>query len=136
MTQKRHKKNKVGIFLAINILIFFVLIIAFGRGYFGHLQVQREIKSMEEQYEELQQTELQTLSLIDQLASPYYLEAQGRTKHGLAREGETLIIVDDGIEMIDSSEDRQQEIKAANPKIWFYYFFNRNYFEELKNYEN
>ncbi|MBU0614299.1 septum formation initiator family protein [Patescibacteria group bacterium] len=129
-------KNKIKIFLGINILLFFVLVVAFGREYVSHLQIQREIKSMESEYEELQQTKLQTLNLIEELASPYYLEAQGRTKHGLAKEGETLIIIEGENELFSGDVQVEEEIKIANPKVWFYYFFNHERFEELKNYED
>lgn len=126
--------NKIGFFVLVNIVILFFLVIAFGREYIGNIQVEHEIATLEQERERLETQQLDSLNLIDELSSEYYLEKEGRTKHGLAKNGETLVVIqqeeEDEIDFEVSEDDYLAEIK--NPERWFYYFFDKAQFEALK----
>lgn len=119
----------------INVAVLILLIFAFGREYVGNLQIEQEIAMQEAEREDLKQEELATLSLIQQLSSEYFLETEGRTKQGLGKEGEQLVIIT-GVEEEVSEEsagffEAYTEGGISNPMRWFYYFFRPDVFSEL-----
>ena len=128
MTQRNGQglAKKTKLFIGLNLIIFFFFVVAFGREYVGHVQIERELKQLEEQRAALEDEQLSTLSLIADLSSEYYLESEARTKHGLAREGETLIVVTDTIQaerdVLGVTDDSLTMM--SNPAKWFFYFFD------------
>ena len=129
MSQRHQQKKsrKVKLFLALNVVVLFFLMIAFGREYIGNLQIRHEIQELEEQRAKLEDEQLNTLALISQLSSEYYLETEARTKHGLGKDGETLIVVQDGAtrtgDVLGESDERLDFV--PNYQRWFYYFFDK-----------
>lgn len=140
MFKKQKQKNnssKIGLAVVVSVVIVFFLIIGFGREYLSNLQVEREIQELEDERAALQDEKLSTLQLIDDLSSEYYLEKQARTKQGLARSGEKLLIVKDDdtnilIGAIGVEEDLFSLESISNPIKWYYYFFDTEKFNELK----
>ena len=135
---ERKQRRRAGgwrLFFVLNTVALFFLIIAFGREYLGNLQIEQEIRALESQREELEQDQLETLSLIDELSSEYYLEEEARTKHGLGREGETLVVIQSQDQNITSSVDgtmaAEEVTDISNPRRWFYYFFRQDLFMKL-----
>jgi len=128
------KSRKARIFLLFNLLLLFFLAIAFGREYVGSVQIRHEIKQLEAQRESLESDQLDTLALIGELSSEYYLETEARTKHGLAKEGETLVVVkpDDSVNgnVLGANQDSLEFV--ANYKKWMYFFFDQDSWEELR----
>ncbi len=122
--------------LLANALLLFFLLLAFGREYARNIQVNQEIAALERQKASLESQNLETLDLIEELSSEYYLEKQAREKHGLARAGETLILVkDDLFSPRDGDEGAEVLIEnVSNPEAWFYFFFMHDRFEELRIY--
>lgn len=124
----QNKSRKLRFFLVLNFLVLFFLALAFGREYVGNIQIQHEIKELEEERAALETDQLNTLSLIESLSSEYYLETEARTKHGLAKEGETLIVVQqDGVNhgsVLGVQEDSLNFL--PNYQRWFYYFFDKD----------
>ena len=119
--------NKIKLFILVNIIVLFFLALTFGREYVGNAQIEREIAQMEQERERLEQDRLDTLNLIDQLSSEDYLEKEGRLKYGLAKEGETLIVVKEP-ELGDDEVAKDKNVVDglhSNPKRWFYYFFDK-----------
>jgi len=120
------------LFFVVGTVLAFFLVVAFGREYLGNLQIDQEIQTLEEEYAALQQEQLETLSLIEELSSEYYLEQEARTKQGLGKEGETLVVIkttEEGVEVAggaggDSNEGEIQDV--PNPIRWYYYFFSQD----------
>lgn len=135
LLKQKNRSSKIGLAVLINVVIVFFLIIGFGREYLASLQVEREISQLEDQYSTLQEEKLSTLKLIEQLSSEYYLEKQARTKHGLAKDGEKLIIVknDNSNAFSDTTVAGEEDFifSAPNPLKWYYYFFDMDRFSEL-----
>jgi len=133
----KSKGKKVQLFLLINVLLLLFLVIVFGREYVGNIQIEREIAQLQEEKALLEQDQLYTLTLIDQLSSEYYLESEARTKQGLGREGETVYVIQDSeIEALEHDLVRQQQLNSySNPERWFLYFFDPTMFQLLQNEE-
>ena len=126
--------NKARLFVLMNAVILFFLALAFGREYVGNLQIEHEIQMLEQEKVRLEDDRLATLNLIDELSSEEYLEREARTKHGLAKEGETLILIQGDKPIAGSEpvliEEEQEEI--SNATKWYLYFFDRAAFDALK----
>lgn len=132
------KKNKIKWFILINFVILFFLVIAFGKEYVGNIQVEREIAQLQDERSRLESDQLDTLNLISDLSSEYYLEQEGRTKQGLGREGETLVIIQGEPDSSGNGDDLEtlgsySLDSLGNPARWFFYFFANDTFEKLKN---
>ncbi|MDP2631441.1 MAG: septum formation initiator family protein [Candidatus Uhrbacteria bacterium] len=139
LKEKKSSTHKFKLFVVLNVVILFFLILAFGREYVGNMQVEWEIASLEAEQTSLENEQLDTMNLINQLSSEYYLENEARIKHGLGREGETLVLIED-LEYVDEVPAGQDDFLdtlapggVGNPARWFYYFFNKSTFDELKS---
>lgn len=119
--------------MLVNVVVLFFLIVAFGREYVGNIQVEREIQALETEKTRLEQQKLNTLNLIEELSSEEYLERQARTKHGLAEEGETLIVIQDekSVTELDESLFAEETEDVPNPRRWFFYFFDKEAYGKL-----
>ncbi len=100
-------------------------------------QVNQEIRGLQAQVTELEGRKGQLKQLIDRLASADELDKQARSRFGLQRPGERVIVLRnaDG-QPLSWQEGQQKEDEPigdlsavkdhgpfANPKQWFYYFF-------------
>lgn len=123
------------VFLFATVLIAVVAIGAFGREYLREKEIERDIAMLEGENQRLEGKRLEFLDLIDRLSSEYYLEGQARTKEGLAKPGETLLVVDTGKaaaeptgSVLGATDSLEGE---TNPAKWFYYFFDHGRFENV-----
>jgi len=123
MKHDRPRGKKWRWFLAMNLGVFVFLGMAFGREYVGHLQVEHEIARLQAEYTDVVDSQLETVSLLSQLASPYYLEGEARVKQGLGKDGETLLVIETP-QVTTSSASASEERVISNPINWFYYFFD------------
>jgi|GEM_PF-2061014 cell division protein FtsB len=115
-------------------LVFFLF--AFGREYISNIQIQNEIEQLVELKDQQEQTRLETMDLISQLSSEYYLEQEGRIKQGLGRDGEVVVIIQDDINSAGTDDDfSTKDSKISNVIYWFYYFFSREEFMAIVPYE-
>jgi cell division protein FtsB len=129
--------RKKSVFLVATVIAAIVFMVGFGREYLREREIAHQIASLQEENDRLEGKRLQFLDLIDKLSSQYYLEGQARTKEGLAKPGETLIVVDTG----ESAAQEPGKVLGAtdslegvsNPTRWFYYFFDRARFDSMRN---
>jgi cell division protein FtsB len=126
--------RKISLFMAVNVIVLGFLFVGFGREYWRNLEIERDIAALQAESERLEGEKLQSLALINDLSSEYYLESEARTKRGMGEPGEQLIIVDlpedvggEG-EVLGASVDDG----LSNPTRWWYYFFNRARFEAMR----
>lgn len=134
MTTERHTLRnirKLGTIFIVNLAVLAFLVLGFGREYLRNLEIERNIEDLEAQNAELEGEKLESLSVIESLSSEYYLEGEARRKHGLAKAGEQLVIVDDadaGTVSIDVGDDAM----TSNAERWWEYFFDHGSFEERR----
>ncbi len=131
---KRNKRTS-SFFLVASICLALFLVVALGREYVGNLQIQYEIKQREKERAELQDQQLETLDLIDSLSSEYYLEREGRTKQGLTKPGEEVIVIageDIGVIEEEVPYGISSLDQVGYAQRWFYYFFDQERFDYLR----
>ncbi|MFA6017584.1 MAG: septum formation initiator family protein [Patescibacteria group bacterium] len=124
----RHTK-KMRWIVFLNVILFVLIGFGFGQEYLRNREVEAEIVRMESENATLEADRLSSLSLIDTLSSAYYVEGEAR-QSGMGKEGEELIIIQDGM------SETQIEIPVSyddvpNPLRWYYYFFDRVQFDVL-----
>lgn len=126
-------RPKLRVFLWVNLALFLLLGLGFGREYLRNLEIEREIARMQEENARLEEQRLQSMQLIEELSSTYYLESEARKKRGMGEDGETLIVVQ-GADQVDDSIAKDVQIgdDVPNPLRWFYYFFDRPKFDALR----
>lgn len=125
---------KVSVVLGINLVLLAFLFVGFGREYLRNLEIDREIAALEAEKQNLETQHLESLALIRDLSSEYYLEKEAREKRGLGNPGEKMIIVNTG-----EGEAPQPEVlgvatdeSVSNPTRWWYYFFDPSRFKEMR----
>lgn len=124
---------KISLIVAVNLVILAFLFVGFGREYWRNQEIERDIASLQDESNRLAGQKLESLSLINDLSSEYYLEGEARTKQGMGEPGEKLVIVD-----LPKAEQPQGQVlgiatdqSISNPTRWWYYFFNRARFEAM-----
>lgn len=125
--------RNLGTIFLVNIVVLCFLTLGFGREYLRNLEIERNIRQLEEEHATLEGEQLAALSVISSLSSEYYLEGEARKKRGLAKPGEQLVLVDDTAAAASAADDASAAAAAVgNPARWFYYFFDHKRFEELR----
>lgn len=125
--------RKLGTIFLVNAVVLAFLVLGFGREYLRNLEIERSIADLAAQNETLEGKKLESLSVIASLSSEYYLEGEARRKHGLARPGEQLAIIEDGV-VTDSAATTSDAstTTASNALHWWEYFFDHATFEDLR----
>ncbi len=122
-----HKRPKhIRLFLLLTAVFGFLFMISFGREYVGNLQIQHEIKRLEQERDILQSEQSDQLLELQRLSSTYYLEKEAREKHGLSAPGEQVYIVkDDPFSVRNDAAVKLEPVQAPVPvwKQWIEYFF-------------
>src|SRR5690242_9704862 len=116
---------KLSVIVVVNLVILGFLFVGFGREYWRNIEIERDIAALKDENAQLAGQKLQSLALINDLSSEYYLESEARTKRGMGEPGEEMIIVD---LPEDQAPDGQvlgiaTDESISNPTRWWYYFF-------------
>jgi cell division protein FtsB len=126
--------TKVSTFFVVGVVVLFLLCLGFGREYLRNREIERNIYDLQVQNDELSSKQLAALSVIQSLSSEYYLEGEGRTKHGLAKPGEEEIVIQQPELVANEIDDNRDEVlDAGNFVRWYYYFFNKQKFAEIRS---
>ncbi len=130
----RPVRHKSTFRIAVILPVILLLLVGFGFGeeYLRNREIEDQIAQMQAENAKLDADRLSSLKLIDTLSSSYYVESEAR-QSGMGKEGEQLIIVEngsvnDGIVVPVVSHD-----DVPNPVRWFNYFFDHAAFEALSN---
>lgn len=131
----KRRLGTVSVVLVASVVTASMFIIGFGREYLRNLEIEREIAGLQAENDRLGGKKLEFMSLIHDLSSEYYLEEQARVKEGLAKPGETLVLVDDGEQtaaptgkVLGTATEAEG---ISNPTSWLYFFFDHEHFVQL-----
>ncbi|MBU0649003.1 septum formation initiator family protein [Patescibacteria group bacterium] len=135
MKSRQSKLRKIfglRLFLIINILVLFFVILGFGREYIRNYEIDKEIKELAQRAQGLETQHQDILNLVDKLKTDDFLEQEARLKLGLKKPGESVAIVPEQ-ELIHELEAKSagaapaQEGEPSNPELWWIYFLGTNY---------
>lgn len=130
MTPAHHSKKRLAFTTIAVLVLAFLAVSGFLREYIRSLDTKREIAQLEQENAKLVAERDGAKSLINQLSSEYYLEAQAR-KQGYAKPGETMVVLD-GEEAEGSVAEQSVGEGLSNPELWFLYLFDPTRFAQLK----
>ncbi len=116
--------------LILEIVILVLIGVSFGQETVRKYQVEHEIKKLQEQVDTLEHRNTELAQLIDYFQSDQYKERQARTRLGLVKEGESILVVPgvSGSEpggLIQETANSSRAVSASNPQKWWNYFFEK-----------
>lgn len=114
---------KSRIFIAIGIIFGLLIIVASGKGIIRRLQVEKEIKNLQEEIKKLENKNTELQALIEYFQTESYAERQAREKLNLQKGGERAVIISENTsEELPLEKDKKTEEKS-NLKKWWDFFF-------------
>ncbi|MBU2235447.1 septum formation initiator family protein [Patescibacteria group bacterium] len=103
--------------------------VSLGKEVVRRYEVNKEIQALEKEVEELENQNTELADLIQYLNTNSFREKEARTKLGMAKEGEKVVVIPN-IEVVAETAteavgvpDNVEEL--SNPERWFAYFFNQ-----------
>lgn len=120
--------------IAVILPVILLLLVGFGFGeeYLRNREIEDQIAQMQAENAKLDADRLASLKLIDTLSSSYYVESEAR-QSGMGKDGEQLIIVQDGSANDDAAVPVVSHDDVPNPVRWFEYFFDHDAFIALQD---
>jgi cell division protein FtsB len=129
------KRNKIKrllpsrIFLLIGVAVLVLFSVSLGKEVLRRYEVNKEIYTLEKEVEELEKQNTELADLIQYLNTNSFKEKEARTKLGMAKAGEKVVVIPD-VEVVEGTTteavgvpDNVEEL--SNPERWFAYFFNQ-----------
>ncbi|MFC1612452.1 septum formation initiator family protein [Patescibacteria group bacterium] len=112
------------LFLVVLVLILGLFSFNFFKEYNRNRQLNAEIQKLEEMAKDLEAQNIDILNLAKYLDTEEFLESEARTKLGLHKEGEEVVVVNiPGSKMAEQEGVVQEKEKISNWHQWWKYFF-------------
>jgi hypothetical protein len=95
-------------------------------------QIDAEIQALQDESERLQAKNFEILSLQSSAGKTEFLEKEGRTKLGLQKEGERVVVLRQGAAPMKDEGLATRSLSGegwGNPKKWWMYFADRGAFD-------
>ena len=127
----RHR-SKFRIAVILPVILLLLVGFGFGEEYLRNKEIEDQIAQMQAENAKLDADRLSSLKLIDTLSSSYYVESEAR-QSGMGKEGEQLIIVENGSTNDGVLVPAVSHDDVPNPVRWFDYFFDHDAFTALQS---
>lgn len=112
--------------LIILIVIALLVAFAYGRAFYRDYQVKQEISRLKGEVSQLEQRKIESMELLEYVASSNYVEEQARTQLNMKKKGEKVIVVDQSDTETNSKSRSKESDQVSNPVKWWYYFINKD----------
>lgn len=116
--------------LVVEVILLVLVGVALGKEVVIRYSIQREISQLQKQYQDLQGSNVEIGSVISYLESDTYAEEQARSKLGLKKEGESVILLPQDTQIAEQSssqsatESATQDAQSNTTRWWDYFFRN------------
>lgn len=134
--------------LVVNILVVVFLGFSLSREVVRSRVISAEIAQLQAQADKLAAQNIDLSELRTAMQTESYIEREARLKLGMKKPGETVVVVQEDMKTTTNLEtvnlndplgfildDASATVVIANPTKWWYYFFDKNAFNALSNYE-
>ena len=133
--------------IIVNVLVIVFLGMSLGRETVRSRSIQTQISELQAQAQALTARNIEISELRTAMQTEAFIEREARLKLGLKKPGETVVVVQDGLGgqeastadpsdplgyVVDNLDDGRA---VANPTRWWYYFFDKNAFNALSEYD-
>lgn len=114
--------------LVIGAFLILVALVSFAREFLRRMEVKNDIARLQAQVRELEDRKTNLTDLIDYFESPLFQEQEAREKLGLAKPGESVVVVPLTNESvaIAGAAAANDGTQVRNPNKWWNYFFDRS----------
>lgn len=130
MLLKRKPKNKFmlftsGLFVVVGLVVIVFLGVAMGKETYRKYQIQKEIDSLKQEAEEVENKNQELNQLIEYFQTDVYKKLALRKKLGFQEEGEKVVIIKPFPEnyINEISNNNLDDQETGNLKKWWKYFF-------------
>jgi len=130
--RQKHRHPKLRIAVIVHIVLFILVGFGFGEEYLRNAEIEHQISRMQAENAKIDADRLSSLKLINTLSSSYYVEGEAR-QSGMGKDGERLIIVENGTQSATSAAPAAAHSDVPNTLRWFEYFFDHSAFLELSS---
>lgn len=115
------------LFLIIGVVILVIFSVALGKEVVRKYEVNKEINQLKEEVVNLEKRNAELSDLMQFLNTDRFKEEEARTKLGMAKPGEKVVVIpnvnaEENNEQIDQQTTKQTNL--TNPQKWWNYFFN------------
>lgn len=135
--------------IIVNVIVVVLLSMSLGREVVRSRSIGSEIASLQAQADELAARNIEISEIKTAMQTESYIEREARLKLGLKKPGETVVVIqepDHVQEMaLDGDVDASDPLglvlepdtpeQVANPARWWYYFFNKPFYNAIVEYE-
>ncbi|MBI3956734.1 MAG: septum formation initiator family protein [Candidatus Kerfeldbacteria bacterium] len=114
--------------LVLGAFLILVALVSFAREFLRRMEVQSDIARLQTQVREFEERKTTVSGLIDYFESPLFQEQEAREKLGLAKPGESVVIVPLSNETVAvaGAPSPDGTTPSRNPAKWWNYFFHRS----------
>ncbi len=131
-TMKKKRVARWSLIFAANGALLLIVGVSTMRETYREWKVDQEIHQMQTQIEQLEGRKLALTDLVSRMDSPETLDREARTRLGLKKPGERVIILRGADQEIESwqefgfGEDKVQvsDVPSSNPERWLKYFLS------------
>ncbi|MFB6181739.1 MAG: septum formation initiator family protein [Candidatus Magasanikbacteria bacterium] len=95
------------------------------RSFYRDYQVNQEIERLKAKVDSLEREKIESMKLLDYVASKRFVEKKARSDLNLKKKGEKAMIIKDSDINSKNSDDKETN-QVSNPVKWWYYFTNKN----------
>lgn len=134
--------------IVVNLFVVAFLGMSLGREVVRSRSITAEITTLQNEAESLVTRNIEISELKTAMQTESYIEREARLKLGLQKPGETVVVIQDdsngentlsGTDPTDPLGYMLEEVDVdsavANPTKWWYYFFDKNSFNVMSDYE-
>ena len=100
-----------------------LVVVAFGREGYHYFKVSEEIRGLEKNIEDFKKANEELAKNREYFQSQEFLEDEARKKLNMAKEGETVVMVNNLNDIKQEEDLKNQKNKISNFKLWLEYFF-------------
>ncbi len=135
--------------IVVNLFVVVFLGMSLGREVVRSTSITSEISSLQEEADSLVARNIKISELKTAMQTESYIEREARLKLGLKKPGEKVVVIQDeasALKDIASGSNPSDPLgyviqesdtdgAVANPTKWWYYFFDKNSFKNISDYE-
>lgn len=134
--------------LVVNVLVIAFLGVSLSREIVRSRAIGSEIEMLQAQADSLLANNIDLSELKTAMQTESYIEREARLKLGMKKPGETVVVIQDEASLNAQEagsdpndpldyvlEDEGTDVAVANPQKWWYYFFDKQAFNALAEYD-
>lgn len=112
-------------FLVVIFVAGILVLVGYGRAYYRDYKIRHEIVSLQQEVRRLEKKKLETLSILNYVSSPDFVEEKARLELNMRKPGEQVLVIPEVSVSTTVSDTQVEELGKKylnNPIKWWYYF--------------